>query len=93
MKFLTKNYYNYYICYMKTLKEIYNSNEDVRKSDIPQFWLENFLNFMMGSTITADFDDDGNIIEYVYYSHDFRMWYRLNELEIERDSKINNILD
>jgi hypothetical protein len=78
---------------MKTLKEIYNSNEDVRKSDIPQFWLENFLNFMMGSTITADFDDDGNIIEYVYYSHDFRMWYRLNELEIERDSKINNILD
>jgi hypothetical protein len=47
---------------------------------------------MMGSTITADLNEDGSVKEYVYYIHDFRDWYNKNKFIIERDSKINDIL-
>lgn len=32
---------------------------------------------MIGSTITADLNEDGSVKEYVYYSHDFRKWYHI----------------
>jgi hypothetical protein len=77
---------------MKTLKELYESKRDIRESEIPLEWKESFLKFMMGSTITADLNEDGSVKEYVYYIHDFRDWYNKNKFIIERDSKINDIL-
>jgi hypothetical protein len=78
---------------MKTLKELYESGKDIRESEIPTEWRKSFLDFMIGSTITADFNEDGSVKEYIYYSHDFREWYNINKSIIERDSKINDILD
>lgn len=31
-----------------TLKELYESNKDIKESDIPVKWKESFLDFMMG---------------------------------------------
>ena len=78
---------------MKTLKELYESKRDIRESEIPLEWKESFLKFMIGSTHTADLNEDGSVKEYVYYIHDFRDWYNKNKLIIERDSKINDIIN
>jgi hypothetical protein len=78
---------------MKTLKELYESKRDIRESEIPSEWKKDFLEFMIGSTITADLNEDGSVKEYVYYIHDFRDWYNKNKLIIERDSKINDIIN
>jgi hypothetical protein len=77
---------------MKTLKELYESKRDIRESEIPLEWKKSFLKFMIGSTITADLNEDGSVKEYVYYIHDFRDWYNRNKFIIERDSTINDIL-
>ena len=74
-----------------TLKELYNANVDVRESQIPEEWKESFFKFIMGSTCSAEVDEDGNIKEYIYYACDFRAWYFQNEQAIERDIKINEI--
>jgi hypothetical protein len=76
-----------------TLKEIYDSNKDVRESQIPEDWKESFNKFMFGSTCLAEYNEDGSIKEFVYYSHDFRMWYNQNKKEIERDLKINEVIE
>lgn len=76
-----------------TLKEIYDSNKDVRESQIPEDWKESFNQFMFGSTCLAEYSEDGSIKEFVYYSHDFRMWYNQNRKEIERDLKINEVIE
>lgn len=76
-----------------TLKEIYDSNKDVRESQIPEDWRESFNKFMFGSTCLAEYNEDGSIKEFVYYSGDFRMWYNQNKKEIERDLKINDIIN
>lgn len=76
-----------------TLKEIYDSNKDVRESQIPEDWRESFNKFMFGSTCLAEYNEDGSIKEFVYYSHDFRMWYNQNKKEIERDLKINEVIE
>lgn len=73
------------------LKELYDSNRDIRTSEIPSEWKESFTKFMFGQTCLADTDDDGKIKEYIYYSHDFRRWYHMNQTQIERDLKINSI--
>lgn len=75
-----------------TLKEIYDSKENVRESQIPEDWKESFNQFIFGSTCLADFDEDGKVKELVYYSHDFREWYHQNQKEIERDLKINQVI-
>lgn len=77
---------------MKTLKELYDDNVDVRDSNIPEMWKESFRNFMFGQTCQADVDEDGNIKEFIYYGCDFRIWYHQNKEAIERDIKINDVL-
>jgi hypothetical protein len=76
-----------------TLKEIYDSGKDVRESQIPEFWRESFNQFMFGSTCQAETNEDGSIKEFIYYSQDFRGWYHQNQKEIERDLKINQIIE
>jgi hypothetical protein len=73
------------------LKELYDSNRDIRESEIPKEWKDSFNKFMFGQTCLADTDENGNVKEFIYYSHDFRRWYHLNQTQIERDLKINII--
>ena len=47
---------------------------------------------MFGQTCTADVDENGKVINLVYYGHDFRRWYHMNKTEIERDEKIDSII-
>ncbi len=76
-----------------TAKELYDRGTDVRDYEIPTEWFESFKKFMFGSTCTADVDENGKVINYVYYIHDFRGWYHLNEKQIVRDEKLNKIID
>lgn len=69
------------------LKELYESGKDVRDSQIPEKWKESFNKFIFGQTCLME---DG---EFVYYSHDFRRWYNQNKEQIERDEKINSIIN
>ena len=66
------------------LKEIYDSGEDVRDSQIPEKWKSSFEKFMFGQ---------GNIKEFIYFSEDFRRWYFQNEKEILRDINIDIIIN
>ena len=75
-----------------TLKELYDRGTNVREYEIPDKWKESFNQFIFGSTCLADVDEDGNVLSYVYYSHDFRRWYHINQTEIERDEKIDSII-
>lgn len=77
---------------MKTLKEIYEENRDVRESEIPKEWMESFNRFMFGSTCCAETNEDGSIKEFIYYACDFRGWYHKNQEAIERDIKITEAL-
>jgi hypothetical protein len=77
---------------MKTLKEIYEENRDVRESEIPKEWMESFSKFMFGSTCCAETNEDGSIKEFIYYACDFRGWYHQNQEAIERDIKIAEAL-
>ena len=72
---------------MKSLKELYESKKNVRYCDIPEDWIERFRSFMYGQTITKE---EG---EFVAYHHDFTRWYQMNKQSIEREEKINDILD
>jgi len=78
------------------LKELYESNiisrDDVRYSQIPDEWKESFNKFIFGSGCYADFDEDGNVKDFVYYGSDFRAWYFRNKEAIERDIKIDKLL-
>ena len=70
---------------MMNLKEIFNSGEDVRDSQIPEKWKSSFEKFMLGQTCYM-VDN-----EFVAYFCDFNSWYRINEQSILRDIKITNI--
>lgn len=74
------------------LKELYEANVDVKESQIPSEWRESFFNFIMGSTCSAELNEDGSVKDYIYYACDFRAWYHQNQEAIERDIKINDIL-
>ena len=74
------------------LKEIYDSGEDVRESQIPEKWKVSFDKFMFGQGCLADLNDDKTIKEYIYFSVDFRRWYFQNEREILRDINIDKII-
>jgi hypothetical protein len=71
---------------MKKLREIYESGENVNESQIPEKWKKSFNLFMLGQTCLIAND------EFIFYSSDFRRWYNINKLEIERDEKINSII-
>ena len=75
------------------LKELYESRRDDRESDIPNEWKESFNQFMMGQTCQAETNEDGSVKEFIYYFHDFSRWYYMNQQTIERDIKIENILE
>lgn len=75
------------------LKELYDSNRDIKESEIPKEWKASLDKFMFGKTCLADTDENGNIKEFIYYSHDFRRWYRINQTQIERDLKINKVIN
>lgn len=76
------------------LKEIYDANIDVRESYIPENWKGSFFRFMTGSTCLMGEKLDGSgEREFIYYSHDFRSWYHQNQTAIERELKINQVLD
>ena len=74
-----------------TLKELYDANIDVRDSQIPEEWKDNFNKFIFGSTCLADVDESGKVKEFIYYACDFRGWYFQNKEAIERDIKIDDI--
>jgi len=75
------------------LKEVFESKRDVRDSDIPNEWKESFNQFMMGQTCQAETNEDGSVKEFIYYFHDFSRWYYMNQKAIERDIKIENVLE
>ena len=78
---------------MENLKQVYESGRDVRDSDIPEMWKESFGRFMMGQTCQAERNEDGTIKEFIYYACDFRGWYFQNKEAIERDIKIDDVLE
>ena len=73
------------------LKELYESNVDVKESQIPLEWRDSFFKFMLGSTCSAEVDEDGKVKEFIYYACDFRSWYFQNKEAIERDIKIDQV--
>lgn len=74
-----------------TLKELYDRGTDVREHEIPDKWKESFDRFMMGQICKIEHREDGSHY-FVYYSHDFRIWYHQNQTQIEREEKINSII-
>jgi len=70
------------------ISKLVNDKKDVKFNDIPLDWRDSFQKFMFGSTIYSD--DEGN---YIVYYHDFIKWYYENKKELDREIKINNILD
>jgi len=80
---------------MKTLKELYESTESIKESEIPESCRESFKRFMVGSTCQAETDNEGKIVQFIYYNRDFRNWYNSNEALVkayERESKIDSLL-
>jgi len=69
------------------LKELYERETDVSECEIPNRWKESFNKFMFGQTCLME---DG---KFVYYYHDFRIWYHINQTQIERDEKIDSVID
>ncbi len=74
------------------LKELYESGEDVRDSQIPEEWKESFFHFITGQTCYLVDTEDGEK-EFVYFSHDFRFWYHQNQTAIERSINIDNVIN
>ena len=74
------------------LVQIYAEGGDIKDSEIPDEWRESWNKFIMGQTCMIETNEEG-VRETVYYSHDFRKWYHMNQTAIERDSRINDILD
>jgi hypothetical protein len=77
---------------MGNLRQVYLEGRDIKDSDIPKEWKESWNQFIMGQTCTVETNEDGER-EFVYYSHDFRRWYRMNQKAIERDIKIDQIYE
>lgn len=78
---------------MGNLRQVYIEGRDVKDSDIPEEWKESWFKFIMGQTCQVEVDEDGKVKEFIYYSHDFRIWYHQNQKAIERDIKIDQIYE
>ncbi len=72
------------------LKEIYESGRDIKDDEIPDFWKPSFYKFMRDMFYSNNSTDE---VISKYYSTNFRMWYVMNSVAIERDIKLNNIID
>jgi sarcosine oxidase delta subunit len=77
---------------MKNLRQVYEEGRNVRDSDIPEIWKESWNQFIMGQACQAETNEDGTVKEFIYYSHDFRRWYHMNQQAIERDIKIDQFI-
>lgn len=73
---------------MTKISELVINRKDVKFNDIPSDWKDSFNLFMFGQTIYGD--DEGNFIAYY---HDFMRWYWQNQTELDRDNKIDDILE
>ena len=77
-----------------TLKELFDANVDVRDSYIPEHWRSSFDKFIYGQgCLMEDKLDGSGEKEYVYFACDFQRWYYQNQAVIERELKINQIID
>lgn len=74
-------------------KELYDRGTDVKDYEIPEKWKDSFTKFMFGSTCYADVDEENQVINYVYYIWDFKRWYHINKTQIEREEKLDIIID
>lgn len=70
------------------IKELIEGRKDIRFIDIPLEWQDSFRTFMFGQTYYCD--DDGNSMMYI---HDFMRWYWINQVAIDREIKIDNIIE
>ena len=70
------------------IKTLIESKKDIRFIDIPIEWQDSFRTFMFGQTYYGD--DEGNAM--MYY-HDFMRWYWINQVAIDREIKIDNIIE
>jgi hypothetical protein len=70
------------------ISKLVKNKKDVKFNEIPLEWRDSFNSYMFGSTIYND--DQGNFIAYY---HDFIRWYYENQKELDREMKINDILD
>jgi hypothetical protein len=70
------------------MKNLIESKKDIKISDIPIEWLYSFNKFMFGQSYYINNNGD----RMVFYN-DFIKWYRINKVSIDREIKINNILD
>jgi hypothetical protein len=73
---------------MACISKLVNDKKDVKFNDIPLEWRDSFDRFMFGSTFYRD--DENNDVAYY---HDFIRWYYENQKELNREIKINDILD
>lgn len=73
---------------MKSLIDIYNENRHVSFSEIPENWIDSFNKFIYGQACMIDKETN----ERLCYSWDFRVWYHQNQVQIERDFKIDQVL-
>lgn len=70
------------------IKALIESKKDIRFIDIPIQWQDSFRTFMFGQTYYCD--DEGNKMMYI---HDFIRWYCINQVAIDREVKIDNIIE
>lgn len=70
------------------IHKLISDKKDVKYNDIPLEWRDSFQRFMLGQTIYGD--DEGN---YIAYYHDFLRWYYENKKVLDRDIKIDSILE
>lgn len=70
-----------------TLTELYNRKQDVRQSEIPKEWEDKFNKFIFGQTCGIDTKTG----ESIYWYSDFAQWYRVNEKQIKRLEKIDEL--
>jgi len=73
--------------YTPSLFELSTLKEDVSYKHIPSKFKNSFISYMFGKTFYIK--DECNY----YYFSDFNRWYNLNIKEIERDCKIDTILN
>jgi len=76
-----------------TLKEIYELGQDIKDSDFPVEWKPLFMEFMYGQAYTVSIDNETGKQENLYYSQDFRRWYQINRKCIERENKIEQVIN
>jgi hypothetical protein len=77
------------------MKKLIESRKDIKLIDIPIQWQDSFRTFMFGQSYYINNNGyyiNNNGDRMVFYN-DFIKWYRINKVSIDREIKINNILN